>query len=492
MKNPLFIFEIANNHMGDMAHAEKIIKEYGNLAKQFGVSAALKLQYRNLETFIHDDFKNSDIKHIKRFRETALTNEQFKKLISLILENNLITCCTPFDESSVDLITEHNVEIVKVASCSANDWPLLEKISTIKKDVILSTGGLNFDEISKAVTFFEHKNKTNISILHCIGLYPTPNNKQQLWVIDALKKQYKYDIGYSGHENPENLIPGLMAIAKGAVILERHIGIETENYKLNDYSMNLNQTRRWIENCLNAFEANGMNSDDKKITDAEKASLDSLKRGVYSKCNINKSTNIRKSSVYFALPKQENQIDTSEFSELIISSKDYNVNEKIIDSNEIQLDSIIRKNIRWVKSYMARCNVNLGSNFKFEISHHYGIDNLEKYGAYIYTVINRDYCKKIIVIMPGQRHPNHKHKKKEETFQIISGELKLLYNNNEYNLKSGDSITIEKNNWHAFSSSDGCIFEEISTTHYVDDSYYEDVKISLLDPISRKTYIDKI
>lgn len=492
MKKPLFIFEIANNHMGDMAHAEKIIKEYGKLAKQFGVSAALKLQYRNLETFIHDDFKTSDIKHIKRFRETALTNDQFKELISIIKNNNLITCCTPFDELSVDLITEHNVEIVKVASCSANDWPLLEKISTIKKDVILSTGGLNFDEISKAITFLEHAKKTNISILHCIGLYPTPNNKQQLWVIDALKKQYQYDIGYSGHENPENLIPGVMAIAKGAVILERHIGIETENYKLNDYSMNLNQTQRWIENCLNAFEANGMHSDDKIITDAEIASLNSLKRGVYSKCNINKNTNIRKSSVYFALPRQENQIDTSEFSELILSSKYYNANETIIDRNEIQLDSIIRKNIRWVKSYMSRCNVNLGLNFKFEISHHYGIDNLEKFGAYIYTVINREYCKKIIVLMPGQRHPNHKHKKKEETFQIINGELELVYNNNEYKLKTGDTITIERNNWHAFSSPEGCIFEEISTTHYVDDSYYEDVKISLLDPISRKTYIDKI
>ena len=76
-RSPLFIFELANNHQGDVRHGRRIIDEMAKIARQFGIRAAVKLQYRNLATFIHPAFRTGDHKHIKRFLSTELTKESF-------------------------------------------------------------------------------------------------------------------------------------------------------------------------------------------------------------------------------------------------------------------------------------------------------------------------------------------------------------------------------------------------------------------------------
>ena len=62
-----YTFEMANNHMGSVSHAKKIIDEFGRLVRRHNLSAAIKLQFRQLKTFIHKDYQNSDLKYVKRF-----------------------------------------------------------------------------------------------------------------------------------------------------------------------------------------------------------------------------------------------------------------------------------------------------------------------------------------------------------------------------------------------------------------------------------------
>ena len=71
-----YTFEMANNHMGSVSHAKKIIDEFGKLVRKYNLSAAMKLQFRQLKTFIHKDYQDSDLKYVKRFKETELTQEQ--------------------------------------------------------------------------------------------------------------------------------------------------------------------------------------------------------------------------------------------------------------------------------------------------------------------------------------------------------------------------------------------------------------------------------
>ena len=134
---PLVIFELANNHQGAVSHGKKIIEEMAKISKEFNLNAAVKFQYRQLNTFIHPEHrKNSNAKHINRFLSTELSQNDFLELVNHAKANSLKTVVTPFDEESVDIITKHKVDIIKIASCSCEDWPLLIKVVKKGKPVI--------------------------------------------------------------------------------------------------------------------------------------------------------------------------------------------------------------------------------------------------------------------------------------------------------------------------------------------------------------------
>ena len=92
----------------------------------------------------------------------------------------------------------------------------------------------------------------------------------------------------------------------------------------------------------------------------------------------------------------------------------------------------------------------------------------------IINVLNRAYCKKLLVVLPGQHHPGHFHKEKEETFHVLWGELDLYLDGKLVHLGPGDMQLIERGQLHEFRSEGGCIVEEISTTHVPKDSHYKD------------------
>jgi N-acetylneuraminate synthase len=97
-----------------------------------------------------------------------------------------------------------------------------------------------------------------------------------------------------------------------------------------------------------------------------------------------------------------------------------------------------------------------------------------------------------LILLPNQKHPSHFHKIKEESFIILSGTLLLKDGKRIFNLKEGDVIHLKKNSWHDFiAGSNGCIFEEISTTSLRNDSFYKNNKINAQKLEQRKTFINK-
>ena len=138
----LFVLDLANNHQGNVEHALNIIRSIGKVISNQNVRAGLKFQFRQFDTFIHPSHKNgSDNKHIPRFLSTSLKKSDYKVLFDEVVSQKMITICTPFDEESVDLCVEFDMTIIKIASSDMNDWPLIEKIATTRRPVILSSGG---------------------------------------------------------------------------------------------------------------------------------------------------------------------------------------------------------------------------------------------------------------------------------------------------------------------------------------------------------------
>jgi len=201
----LFIFEMANNHQGQVEHGLKIIEAMGKIRRRHKIRAAVKFQYRDLDSFIHPAFKErKDVKHIPRFLDTRLADADFRKLVEAVRRQEMLVVVTPFDEPSVSKCTEHGVDIIKIASCSADDWPLIEAIADTRKPVIASTGGVSVYEIDNLASFFNHR-KADYALLHCVGLYPTKNEDVHIGFLSRLAHRYPgIAVGYSGHEAPDN------------------------------------------------------------------------------------------------------------------------------------------------------------------------------------------------------------------------------------------------------------------------------------------------
>ncbi|MBU6392008.1 MAG: N-acetylneuraminate synthase family protein, partial [Planctomycetes bacterium] len=396
---------------------------------------------------------------------------------------------TPFDENSVDRIERHGFDIIKIASCSMTDWPLLEKIVKTEKPIIASTGGASLADIDKVITFLEHRKK-EFCVMHCVGEYPTRKGNLQLNQIDMLKKRYPEEpIGYSTHESPDNFDAIKIAVTKGAAAFERHVGIATDKYTLNDYSSNPSQVKEWLAAAKETLVMCGVADVRMEISEKERSDLRGLQRGVFAKRRIAKGERINPSNTFFAIPNTDNQVLANDMSKYM----EYLAVSDIEEHRPVLMNDVTARNLRErvleiissISRIVADSRISLPDKVDFELSHHYGIEKFEEWGAAIINCINREYCKKLIILISGQNHPVHHHVKKEETFHVLYGDVTLNLNGIEKEYKAGDMVVVERGVKHSFRSNGGAIFEEISTTHYVGDSYYEDEQI--LKNTNRKT-----
>lgn len=491
--NNLFVFDMANNHQGDLQHGLHIIEEVGTVAKRHKVRGVLKFQFRQLDTFIHPEHKtSSDNKHLGRFTSTRLDHPDYKIMFDAIKSQGMLTMCTPFDEESVDLIVSMGFDLIKVASCSAQDWPLLEKMAESNIPLIFSTGGLNLSNIDELVSFFEHRG-CDFAIMHCVSLYPTAGVKCHLNQIDVMRQRYPDRvIGWSTHESPDEILPVAIAVAKGALIFERHVGKATDTINLNAYSSTAAQIDTWIGAAKAAMAICGSRS---RVVDPEEvSSIDTLRRGIFAKKRIKKGEPITRDQTFFAMPFQLGQVESGHWRDGIIAQADIEVNQPLLTKLvKIPADpdyQIIKHAVHEVKALLAEGKIALNSEFEIEYSHHYGIPKFREYGAVIINVINREYCKKVLVQLPGQKHPAHFHKLKEETFQVLHGELCVVVDGRKKVLLPGDTCLVLPGVWHSFWTPTGCVIEEVSTTHFDNDSVYQDSEINKLKRYQRKTKVN--
>jgi sialic acid synthase SpsE/quercetin dioxygenase-like cupin family protein len=488
----LFIFEMANNHMGDVAHGMRIVRELRKACEGFDFRFAVKLQYRNLPELIHPDYRGrADHRFIKRFMETALSWDDYRRLKDSIVENGFLSICTPFDEVSVDKVVEHGFDYLKIASCSLTDWPLAEKVATTDLPLILSTAGEPFEEIDRIVSFYQHRKK-RIAIMHCVGEYPTADANLQLNQIDLLQRRYaNVEVGYSTHEPPGQLDAVKIAIAKGSALFEKHAGVPTAKHPLNAYSASPLQIRDWLEAARSAIAMAGVEDRRHDFSKAERATLGELQRGAFARRAIASGSVIQGEDVFFALPAAPGQLVANDLSKYTQyqAVRDYAPDEPIWHSGIAATDtrSLVHGIVRDVKSLLKTSHAVVPTQLELEISHHHGIEKFRSVGSGMITVINREYCKRLVIMLPGQRHPEHWHTQKDETFHLLHGEIELVLGGERRRCVKNDVIVISRGVKHEFRSSTGAVIEEISSTHSRDDSEYTDPAIGLNG--ARKTYV---
>jgi len=346
----LFVLELANNHWGNLNRGLKIISDYGKVVRFNNVRAAIKLQFRDVDNFIHKDFRaREDIRYIKKTLDTKMSWTEYATLVNAVKENGCITMSTPFDEVSVDKCVELNVDIIKVASSDLNDWVLLEKIAKTRKPVAVSTGGSSLKDTDDLVTFFQNRN-IPLALNHCVAMYPSEDCELELNQIDFLKNRYPdITIGFSTHEYHDWYSSIMMAYAKGARTFERHVDISLDGVKVSPYCSLPEQVDRWFKAYKKAKEMCGSSGTQKRIPpEKEIKYLDALVRGVYVKQDLPKGHKITDDDVYLAIPLQKGQISCRELmrGEILLREckKDAPITIDIIDSpyaDNNELKSII-------------------------------------------------------------------------------------------------------------------------------------------------------
>lgn len=310
----LFVLEMANNHLGSLERGLKIVAEFAQVVRFNNVRATIKLQFRDVDSFIHRDFiDRKDLRYIKKTLETRLSDEDLATLVRAIRHAGFTATATPFDERSVDLCVELGIPIIKLASSDLNDWVLIEKIAKTKKPVVVSTGGSSLKDVDDIVTFFANRN-IPLGINHCVSLYPTEDSELELNQIDFLCNRYPENtIGFSTHEYSNWSNSMLIAYAKGARMFERHIDIETEGVKISPYCSVPHQLDEWFRAFHKAKEMCGAPGSQKRIPPKKEIEyLDALVRGVYAKADLPEGHCLMDDDVYLAIPLQKGQLSCRE------------------------------------------------------------------------------------------------------------------------------------------------------------------------------------
>lgn len=310
----LFVLELANNHWGRLERGLRIVTDFARIVRFNNVRAAIKLQLREVDAFIHRDFRHrEDIRYIKKTLDTQLSKDDYCTLVQAVRKSGCIPMATPFDEKSVDLCMELGIEILKLASSDLNDWILIEKIATTRKPVIVSTGGSSLKDIDDLVKFFANRN-IPLAINHCVSLYPSEDHELEINQIDFLRDRYPNNvIGFSTHEYHDWTSSVLIAYAKGARTFERHIDIDADDIPVSKYCSLPEQIDTWFKAWKKAVEMCGAPGTRKRIPQQRETQyLDTLVRGVYARRDLPAGHALSDDDVYLAIPLQKGQISCRE------------------------------------------------------------------------------------------------------------------------------------------------------------------------------------
>jgi N-acetylneuraminate synthase len=225
----LIIAEAGVNHNGDVELAHRLIDE----AKAAGADVVKFQAFRTDELVTPSSMKaqyqaettGAGGSQSDMLRALELSPQEHAGLKRHCDEADINYMCTPYDEASVDLLDELDVEAFKVASTDATNIPLLRYIATKGRPVILSSGMTTIDELDQAVeALVTHGVEDKLIVLHCTAAYPAPKDESNLRVLSSIQQRYELPAGFSDHT--QGIDVPVLAVAAGACVLEKHFTLD--------------------------------------------------------------------------------------------------------------------------------------------------------------------------------------------------------------------------------------------------------------------------
>ena len=258
-KLPFFIAEISANHNGSLNNAKKLIFQ----AKKYGADAVklqtyspdlITIKSKNKFFKIKDGlWKNYYLWDL--YNKGKTPQKWHKELFNYAKKIGITLFSTPFDEESLKLLENLKCPFYKVASFEMTHLPLIKKIASTRKHMIISTGMANLDEIETTYKTAIKFGAKGVTLLYCVSNYPSRIDDFNLRNIEIIKKKFKCEVGLSDHSNT-NLVSTL-SLSLGARIFEKHIALKgtrsldsdfsLKGLEILEYRKNLDQTYNLIK-----------------------------------------------------------------------------------------------------------------------------------------------------------------------------------------------------------------------------------------------------
>lgn len=226
----LIVAEIGNNHEGDLSVAAEMIR-----AAAAAGADAVKFQTIVPERLV----AASQPERLAQLRQFQFSPNQFASLAAEAHANGVMFFSTPFDLDSVDWLAPL-VPAFKVASGDNDFYPLLDKIASTGKPVLVSLGFDGRRAAASLIEFFrdawrQHgRDEGELALLHCVAAYPTPDEQADLGAIRTLMS-LGVTIGYSDHTL--GITAAELAVAAGARIIEKHFTLDRSLRTFRDHQL---------------------------------------------------------------------------------------------------------------------------------------------------------------------------------------------------------------------------------------------------------------
>jgi len=223
---PFIIAEMSGNHNQSLDRALEIVEA----ASKTGVNA-LKIQTYTADTitldvsegefFIDDEnslWKGKSLYEL--YGEAHTPWEWHKPIMKRANELGMLCFSTPFDDTAVDYLEDLNVPAYKIASFENTHLPLIKKVASTGKPMIISTGMASVSEMDEMVQTIRDAGCEQFILLKCTSTYPaTPENSNVL-TIPHMRKLFNCEVGLSDHTM--GIGSSVAAVAHGATVIEKH------------------------------------------------------------------------------------------------------------------------------------------------------------------------------------------------------------------------------------------------------------------------------
>jgi len=280
-KKIVFIAEIGLNHNGDAGLAEEMIvkaAEAGADAVKFQTFIPEKMNSPyTLSLLKSGEEINPDYGIIDFFKKFSFTETQWQRLKSVSEKCRTEFFSAPFDSESVELLERLNVRLYKIASSEVTNTPLIRKIRTTKKPVLLSTGMTSESDIEISLKNLKESGNSETHLLHCVSLYPAAKNEANLLRISSLRDRFGIPVGLSDHTGDYQ--SAVIAASLGVTVIEKHFMIDKDqDCPDKDVSLTTENFREMIEkvNETLAMLGNGIIPYSGRETDTARAARKSL------------------------------------------------------------------------------------------------------------------------------------------------------------------------------------------------------------------------